>query len=111
MSAVRQALPFLKAADQVSIVVIDPPQHGPERSDPGGMLCQMLVRHGVRAEVSVLARTMPRVSDVLARHVRDQNADLLVMGAYGNKRWWEILFGGVTRTILDSMTALTLLSR
>ena len=33
-----------------NIAVIDPPQHGPERSDPGGLLCQMLVRHGVRAE-------------------------------------------------------------
>ena len=40
-----------------------------------------------------------------------KGADLLVMGAYGNKRWWEMLFGGVTRTVLDSMTALTLLSR
>lgn len=62
MAAVRRALPFLKAADLVNIAVIDPPQHGPERSDPGGMLCQMLVRHGVRAEVSVLAKTLPRIS-------------------------------------------------
>ncbi|MGG2475367.1 universal stress protein, partial [Rhizobium sp. BR5] len=37
--------------------------------------------------------------------------DLLVMGAYGHSRWWELLFGGVTRTLLDSMTAMTLLSR
>lgn len=101
MSAVRQALPFLKAADQVSIVVIDPPQHGPERSDPGGMLCQMLVRHGVKAEVTVLARTLPRISDVLARHVRDMNADLLVMGAYGHSRFREAILGGATRNMLE----------
>lgn len=101
MTAVRKALPLLKQADLVNIAVIDPPQHGPERSDPGGMLCQMLVRHGVRAEVSVLARTLPRISDILARHVRDQNADLLVMGAYGHSRFREAILGGATRNMLE----------
>lgn len=101
MSAVRQSLPMLKTADLVSIVVIDPPQHGAERSDPGGMLCQMLVRHGVKAEVTVLARTLPRISDVLARHVRDMNADLLVMGAYGHSRFREAILGGATRNMLE----------
>lgn len=101
MSAVRQSLPLLKTADLVSIVVIDPPQHGAERSDPGGMLCQMLVRHGVKAEVTVLARTLPRISDVLARHVRDMNADLLVMGAYGHSRFREAILGGATRNMLE----------
>jgi len=101
LQAVRKAMPFLKAAEMVNIVVIDPPTHGAERSDPGGMLCQMLVRHGVRAEVSVLAKTMPRVSEVLARHVRDQNADLLVMGAYGHSRFREAILGGATRNMLE----------
>ena len=104
MTAARLALPFLKAAEMVDITVVDPPPHGPERSDPGGLLCQMLVRHGVHAEVSVLARSLPRVSDVLARHVWDQNADMLVMGAYGHSRFREVVLGGVTRTVLASMT-------
>ena len=101
MTAVRRALPFLKAAEMVDITVVDPPSHGPERSDPGGLLCQMLVRHGVRAEVSVLAKTLPRVSDVLARHVRDRDADLLVMGAYGHSRFREAILGGATRNMLE----------
>ena len=73
--AARRAMPFLRRADSVQILVIDPPAHGPERSDPGGMLCQMLVRHGVRAEVMVLAKSLPRVSDVLARHVLETDAE------------------------------------
>lgn len=101
LTAVRRALPFLKKASLVNIAVIDPPTHGAERSDPGGALCQMLVRHGVKAEVSVLARTMPRVSDVLLRHVRDQNADMLVMGAYGHSRFREAILGGATRDMLE----------
>lgn len=101
MTAVRRAMPLLMAARQVSIVVIDPPVFGPERSDPGGQLCQMLVRHGVRAEVAVLARTEPRISDVLTRHIRDAGADLLVMGAYGHSRLRESILGGATRDMLE----------
>lgn len=111
MTAVRKALPILKQADLVSITVIDPPQTGVERSDPGGMLCQMLVRHGVKAEVTVLARTLPRVSDVLARHVRDSNADLLVMGAYGHSRFREAILGGATRNMLEQAEVPVLMAR
>lgn len=108
--AARRAMPFLRRAESVQIVVIDPPVHGPERSDPGGLLCQMLVRHGVRAEVVVLARTLPRVSDVLARHLRDANADLLVMGAYGHSRFREAILGGATRDMLEKAEVPVLLA-
>ncbi|AJE48902.1 universal stress protein [Celeribacter indicus] len=101
LGAVRAALPILQKADLVDVTIIDPPQHGPDRSDPGGSLCQMLVRHGVRAEVSVLAKTMPRVSDVLCRQIRDKDADLLVMGAYGHSRFRESILGGATRHMLE----------
>lgn len=102
LSAIRRALPMLQRAGVVDITVIDPPAHGPERSDPGGLLSQWLSRHGVRAEVSVLARTLPRVSDVLMRHVRDRDADLLVMGAYGHSRFREAILGGATRDLLET---------
>lgn len=100
--AARRAMPFLKRAENVQIVVIDPPAHGPERSDPGGLLCQLLVRHGVHAEVTVLAKSLPRVSDVLARHLRDVDAELLVMGAYGHSRFREAIIGGATRDMLEN---------
>ncbi len=101
LAAVRKALPLLQAAESANIVVIDPPQHGPDRSDPGGMLSQMLGRHGVKAEISVLAKTMPRVSDVLNRHLDETGADLLVMGAYGHSRFREAIMGGATRDMLE----------
>lgn len=101
LAAIRRALPMLQAADQVDIVIVDPPSQGPERSDPGGMLTQMLARHGVRAEVSVIAKTLPRVSDVLCRHAREHDADMLVMGAYGHSRFREAILGGATRHMLE----------
>ncbi len=101
MAATRSALPFLKAASSVNIVVIDPPLHRGERADPGAALCQMLVRHGVSADVTVLARSEPRIADTLNRHVMDQNAGLLVMGAYGHSRFREAVMGGATRSMLE----------
>lgn len=101
LAAVRLALPLLTKAELVDISVIDPPKHGPERSDPGGPLSQMLARHGVRAEVSVLAKTMPKVSEILVRHARDLNADMIVMGAYGHSRFREAILGGATRGMLE----------
>lgn len=100
MQAIRSAMPLLVAADSVDIAIIDPPEHDPDRSDPGGLLASMLSRHGVRAEISIIAKTLPRVSDVLCRHVRDRSADMVVMGAYGHSRFLEEILGGATRNML-----------
>lgn len=101
LSAVRAALPLLAMAEEVHVVVIDPPTHGPSRSDPGGLLSQYLARHDVRVEIDVLSKTLPRLSDILTRHAADMDADLIVMGAYGHSRFREAIFGGATRTMLE----------
>ncbi|MDA5557226.1 universal stress protein [Shimia sp. MMG029] len=99
--AARAALPFLKMAETVHVIVVDPPSHGPNRSDPGGLLSQYLARHGVNVQVDVLSKTQPRVSDVLLRHATDTDADLMVMGAYGHSRFREAILGGATRNMLE----------
>ncbi|SFB00774.1 Universal stress protein family protein [Poseidonocella pacifica] len=101
LSAVRAALPMLKSAGQATIAVIDPPRHGPERSDPGGLLSQFLARHGIRCEIDVLARTMPRIADVLIQRAVDMDAEMVVIGAYGHSRFREAILGGATRTMLE----------
>ncbi len=102
--AIRRALPILQQAETVNIAIIDPPRQGLERSDPGGQLGQWLARHGVRCEVSVLARTESRISDILGRHARDIDADMLVMGAYGHSRLRQAILGGATRNMLENTT-------
>ncbi|SPF79941.1 universal stress protein [Pseudoprimorskyibacter insulae] len=104
LRTIKAALPILTTADVVHIVVIDPPQHGPNRSDPGGLLSQYLARHGVKPEIDVLSKTMPRVSDILLRHVQDVDADMIVMGAYGHSRFREAILGGATRNMLEQAT-------
>ena len=58
LAAIRGAMDLLTAADAVDIAIIDPPRHAADRSDPGGPLAQMLSRHGIRADISVLAKTI-----------------------------------------------------
>ncbi|MGF9695286.1 MULTISPECIES: universal stress protein [unclassified Rhizobium] len=114
--AAFDALPFLQRAESVEIFCVDPPAaNGPaagQASDLAGSdLAAALSRHGVN--VSLRTEENPEVSTAAAieKRLQDDSVDLLVMGGYGNARWWEMLFGGVTRSILTSLTALTLLSR
>jgi nucleotide-binding universal stress UspA family protein len=44
------------------------------------------------------------VADVLLSHAADIAADLIVMGGYGHSRLRQFVLGGVTRSILGSMT-------
>lgn len=110
--ATFDALPFLKAAEEVEIFTVDAVESAAQSADMAGVeIAATLARHGIK--VSVNSRQKSGLAPALAieNRLSDGSIDLLVMGAYGNKRWWEMLFGGVTRTLLDSMTALTLLSR
>ena len=109
--AVHRALPILAQADSTFITIIDPPQHGPDRSDPGGLLAQFMARHGVRCEVDVLARSLPRISDHLIRAATDRDIDMVVMGAYGRARWSEAMFGGATRDMLEHCPVPVFLAR
>ena len=50
------------------------------------------------------------VEDVLLSHAADSGADFMVMGGYGHSRLREFVLGGVTRSILRTMTVPTLMS-
>ena len=102
LRAVRSAIPMLEAGGTTFVSIIDPPQHGQDRSDPGGLVAQYLARHGIRCEIDVLTRSLPHISDILIRHCTDRNIDMLVMGAYGRARWSEAMFGGATRDMLEN---------
>lgn len=110
LTAIRRAMPLLLAADLVNILIIDPQRHDANAADPGVELSKMLTRQGAKVEISIIARTLPRVSDVIERHVQDQNADLLVMGAYGHSRFREAILGGATRNLLEQASVPVLMA-
>ena len=101
LAAARAGLDWESRAEQVNVVVIEPHVHAADRSDPGGRISQMLTRHGAKVEVTVLPKTMPEVADTLLRHAKDQQVDLIIMGAYGHSRLREAIIGGATRHMLE----------
>ena len=57
----------------------------------------------MKAEISVLAKTEPRVADVLVRFCQDRGCEAVVMGAYGHSRLREAILGGTTRAMLSGV--------
>jgi len=109
--ATFDAMPFLKAADSVEILSIDPAENASQTPVTGADITATLVRHGIKATLTTTASAEKSASQVIENRLSDDSIDLLVMGAYTHSRLWQMIFGGTTKTVLKSMTALTLLSR
>lgn len=107
--AVFDALPMLKAADEVRLVWVNPDKS--KKVDlPTADIAEALARHGVQCTGAVAYGMEQSVGDTLLNECSDAAADLLVMGAYGHARLREFVFGGATRHILKTMTIPVMLS-
>ncbi|HEX8609974.1 MAG TPA: universal stress protein [Telluria sp.] len=105
--ALANALPLLKRAHRVTVAVFNPDDaHGQQ---PGADIALYLARHGINADVSA-QQTSIDIGEALLSLAADVDANLIVMGCYGHARLRELLLGGVTATILTSMTAPVLMS-
>ncbi len=102
--AVIGALPLLQIASVVDVVVFNASAQDEAHGEvPGSDLALYLARHGVSVNV-ISRRTDIDIGNALLSLCADQGSDLLVMGGYGHTRFREILLGGATRTVLESMT-------
>jgi nucleotide-binding universal stress UspA family protein len=110
--AVADALPFLVAAASVTLLVVDAnkraDRHGEE---PGADIAVYLARHGAHVEVEQVSSQGSPVADILLSYAADHGVDLIVIGAYSHARSVEMLFGGVTRTLLKEAPVPVLMSR
>jgi nucleotide-binding universal stress UspA family protein len=101
--AATGALPILKKADKVIILLVDPRNDG-DPEGPGGRVATWLARHGVNAVVKRDTAADSDIGGVILSRAADQDADLVVMGLYGHSRMREWVLGGASRTLLASMT-------
>lgn len=110
--AANDALPLLEKASDVLIVTINPESSLMEHGElPGADIATHLARHGVKGEVVQINADRSNVSDEMLKQVAAFSADFMVMGSYGSFRIRELVFGGVTRRILETMTVPIYLSR
>jgi nucleotide-binding universal stress UspA family protein len=106
--ALTDALPLLQRAQAVEVAAFEP-QAADHGAEPGTDLALYLARHGVRVNVARQQAGIEVGAQILSR-AADSEADLIVMGAYGHSRAREIVLGGATRTLLESMTVPVLMA-
>jgi nucleotide-binding universal stress UspA family protein len=106
--AVHAALPLLELARSVEVTIV-----GTSRflgGEPGADVAAYLARHGLDVTVNTVARDAGDVAGTLNAHLREVDADFLVMGAYGHSRLREFIVGGATRDMLETMTVPTVMA-
>jgi nucleotide-binding universal stress UspA family protein len=110
--AAYDAVPFLTHAKKCTVVSVrGTAGEPPGERFAGADIALTLARHDAVVEVlDIDASQDAPIGDVLLSTAHDQGCDLIVMGAYGHSRWRELVMGGATRTLLQSMTVPVLMS-
>ncbi len=106
--AVADAMPFLTRAKAVDLVIVAEERKNDEVT--GVRMSEHLARHGASVSVKRIAKGDLSVQDAILSYAADSSADFMVMGGYGHSRLREFILGGVTRSILNSMTVPVLMS-
>jgi len=101
--AATAALPLLEEADKVVVLTVDGKNNGHNAHAEDA--AEWLKRHGVKASVQHDSAANTDIASVILSRAADHDADLIVMGVYGHSRMRELVLGGVSRTLLQSMTA------
>ena len=107
--AVHDAMPFLHRAKAIDVVAVneDSATVGEASSEA---LQKHLARHDLSAEVQrITADTTNIFNDILSL-AADKSTDLIVMGGYGHSKFRELILGGVTRGIFETLTVPALIS-
>lgn len=102
--AVAEAMPLLVRAKTVRLLHVSSPLDDPKDAEKElSRITQHLRHHGIEPESSVVP-FVNSTGEAIEAFAHQQNADLLVMGAYGHPRLVEFVFGGATRYVLRHAT-------
>ena len=115
--AIYDALPLLRGASNIELLLIKE-AGGRARLDgysdqalgAANDFVAALAEHGVKPVIATLKSSGAPIGHQICARVKDQRADLLVMGAYGQSPIRELLLGGPTHHVLSNMTTPTLFS-
>jgi nucleotide-binding universal stress UspA family protein len=106
--ALGNALPLLRHASSVTVAQFNAGNDAGVAAESADLVA-WLGRHGIGAQV-LQQRTAIDEGNALLSLAADRQAGLIVMGGYGHTRFRELLLGGVTKTVLECMTAPVLMS-
>jgi nucleotide-binding universal stress UspA family protein len=107
--AMRDALPFLTAAQAVTVIAVNENRHDDSEAS-SDQIVSHLARRGIKARVERLTADRDNVHGTILSIAADSDIGLLAMGGYGHSRLKERILGGVTRGVFESMTVPVLMS-
>ncbi|RKZ69255.1 MAG: hypothetical protein DRQ44_03250 [Gammaproteobacteria bacterium] len=103
--AIHDAMPLLEKVDSTIVLIVDA---DPKMVEKKTRRCQVMVdhlkRHGIKAEIKFASSEGSDAASIILNSLVDTGSDFLVMGGYGSSRLREHILGGVTKTILETMT-------
>lgn len=107
--AIVDSMPFLVKAKKIHLLSVK------EKTDkdyelPDIDIAAYLAKHDISAEIEISDVSDMSPSDLLLLRAARNEADLLVMGAYGHHRITELILGGVTHDILKKANLPVLMS-
>lgn len=109
--ALADAMPVLSSASMVEVVTVaSRDEQTLEELIAGEQLRHMFTRAQVTAAVTRIVATESSAGEALLSRAADMGADMIVMGGYSHRRIRELVWGGVTRVVLRSMTVPVLMS-
>jgi len=107
--AVADALPFLRNANAISILVVT--DEKPIREKGGAeLLSDFLAKRGLRSSTHLVRAAGRGIGETLQAEAQKRGSELLVMGAYGHSRLRQFVLGGATSGILQDLRMPVLLS-
>ncbi|MCB1496908.1 MAG: universal stress protein [Bauldia sp.] len=106
--AVRAAMPLLTNAREVLVAMVD--EGWEKEGEPGAEIGAYLARHDLNVTVRTIENATNGAGEALLSFAAAEEADWMVMGAYGHSRLREFLLGGATRHVLANATLPILMS-
>lgn len=106
--ALKDSLPLLRGTRLTTLLSVG--ERGDDWLPPEISMTRYLEAHGITAQAASEPHRGRRTADVILEACAGFDADLLVMGAFEHPKPLEDLFGGVTRSILESATLPVLMS-
>lgn len=101
--AVSAALPFLEQAKTVQVVSIGK-KNGNHHASQENVLTYLRC-HGIKASAKTSSPLTRSVGEGILVAAGEEEAGLVVMGAYSHSRLREMVFGGATRDVLRNAAA------
>ena len=98
--ALTASLPLLERAKKVVLVSVT--EGDTVMPQTLKHLVWQLAWHGIAAEARIVEGKASEAPGLLARAAAEFNADLLVVGGYGHRPLRELVFGGVTQSLIEN---------